>query len=168
MPEARIAGVEIDAGIVELARRHMHLDDQRVEAYVEDAYEFLARTGDKWDAILDDLFLTGPTDVVRTRVVEGKTMSLLLSRLAEGGVVVANVITDDGEHRVVRQATRAAFVDTFASVRAVVPPRGLNEIIVGGAKTRTASVLEAYVGRFAEAHDQRRLREIVVKPVRRR
>lgn len=168
LPEARLVGVEIDAGIVDLARRYMHLDEQRVEAHIEDAYEYLARTTEKFDAILDDLFLTGPTDVVRTRVPDGSTLQLLRGRLAPGGVLVANLITDLGEHRSVRLAARRAFLGAFPSVRLVVPPRGLNEILVGGEDTRPRSVLDAYVGRFAEPHDQRRLREIVVKPLRRR
>lgn len=168
LPDVRLVGVEIDAGVVDLARRHMHLDEQQVEAHIEDAYAFLERTTEKFDAILDDLFLTGPTDVVRTRVPDGSTLGLLRSRLAPGGVLVANLITDSGEHRSVRLASRRAFLGAFPSVRLVIPPRGLNEILVGGEDTRPRSVLDEYVGRFAEAHDQRRLREILVKPLRRK
>jgi spermidine synthase len=168
LPEARLVGVEIDAGIVDLARRYMHLEEQGVEAHIEDAYDFLARTTERFDAILDDLFLTGPTDVVRTRVPDGDTLGLLRARLAPGGVLVANLITDAGEHRSVRLASRRAFLAAFPSVRAVIPPRGLNEIIVGGDDTRPRAALDAYRGCFAEPHDQRRLREILVKPLRRR
>jgi spermidine synthase len=166
LPAARVVGVEIDDGIVGIARRHMELDAQGVEVHIEDAYAYLARTDEKFDAIVDDLFLTGPTDVVRTRTPSGKTLSLLKKRLAPGGVLVANLITDVGEHRTVRLATRAAFKEAFASVRVVIPPRGLNEILVGGRKTRPGSVLEAYRGRFAEPHDQKRLAEIRVKLLR--
>jgi predicted membrane-bound spermidine synthase len=168
LPDARLVGVEIDAGIVDLARRYMHLDEQRVEAHVVDAYEYLAQTKDWFDAILDDLFLTGPNDVVRTRVPDGDTLGLLKSRLNPGGVLVANLITDSGEHRTVRLASRKAFLDGFPSVRVVTPPRGLNEILVGGDETRPRSTLGAYVGRFAEPFDQRRLQEIGVKPLRKR
>ena len=168
LPEARLVGVEIDAGIVDLARRHMDLDAQRLEVHIEDAYAFLAATRDRYDAILDDLFLTGPTDVVRSRTPAGDTLSLLTAKLAPGGVLVANLITDAGTHRTVRLATRRAFLDAFASVRVVKPPRGLNEILVGGETTRPKSVLTAYTGRFAEPHDQRRLREISVTLLRRR
>ena len=41
-------------------------------------------------------------------------------------------------------------------------------VSVGGKTTRPKSVLTAYTGRFAEPHDQRRLREISVTLLRRR
>jgi predicted membrane-bound spermidine synthase len=168
LPEARITGVEIDAGIIDLARRYMDLDAQRLDVHIEDAYGFLENTREKFDAILDDLFLTGPTDVVRSRTVAGGTMSLLKAKLQKGGVLVANLITDAGEHKTVRTESRRAYVETFASVRAVLPPRGLNEILVGGERTRPQSALSGYASCFAEPHDQRRLSEIVVKSLRRR
>ncbi len=168
LPAARIVGVEIDDGIVDLARRYMDLDAQRLEVHVEDAYRFLADAGERFDAILDDLFLTGPTDVVRARTPTGDTLRLFRDRLAPGGILVANLITDGGVHRTARQDTRRAFLDAFPSVRAVIPPRGLNEILVAGERTRPRSTLDAYVARFSEPHDQQRVREILVKPVRRR
>jgi predicted O-methyltransferase YrrM len=168
LPEARLVGVEIDGAIIGLARKHMDLDAQHLEVHIEDAYKYLASTTDTFDAILDDLFLTGATDVVRSRTPKGETMALLKQRLAPGGVLVANLITDVGDHKPVRQETRQAFLDAFASVRIVVPPRGLNEILVGGDRTLPRSSLGPYVRRLAEPHDQRRLQEIQVKPLRRR
>lgn len=168
LPTARLVGVEIDAGIIDLARRHMDLDAQKLEIHIEDAYAYLARTKDTFDVILDDLFLTGPSDVVRSRTPKGETMALLRGKLAPGGLLVANLITDVGDHKAIRQETRAAFLAAFASVRVVEPPRGLNEILVGGERTLPRSALGPYVKRFAEAHDQRRLQEILVKPLRRR
>jgi precorrin-6B methylase 2 len=168
LPTARLVGVEIDAGVVDLARRYMELDAQAVDVRVEDAYRFLAETSERFDAIVDDLFLTGPTDVVRSRVPAGETLDLLTSRLRDGGVLVANVITDLGEHRVVRQATRTAFLGRFAEVRVVAPPRGLNEIVVGGDRVLPRSSLDAWVPRFPDRHDRLRLAEVKVRLLRRR
>ncbi len=166
LPQVRLVGVEIDAGVIELARRHMDLDSQRLEVHVTDAYAFLADSTEHFDVIMDDLFLCGPSDVVRTRIPQGETLALFQKRLTASGVVVANLITDVGEHATVRAATRAAFCSAFASVRVVVPPRGLNEVLVGGAVTRPRSSLAAYHTRLLEAYDRQRLTEIVVKPVR--
>lgn len=168
LPDVRLVGVEIDGAIIDLARRHMDLDAQKLEVHIEDAYQYLATTTDTFDAILDDLFLTGATDVVRSRTPKGETMALLKKRLAPGGVLVANLITDVGDHKPVRQETRQAFLDAFASVRVVLPPRGLNEIIVGGDRTLPRSSLGPYTRRLPEPHDQRRLQEIQVKPLRRK
>jgi spermidine synthase len=168
LPTARLVGVEIDAGIIDLARQHMQLDEQKLEIHIEDAYRYLADTTETFDAILDDLFLTGPSDVVRSRTPKGETMALLRAKLAPGGVLVANLITDAGDHQSIRQETRAAFAAAFASVRVVEPPRGLNEILVGGERTLPRSALGPYVGRLSDPHDRHRLQEIVVKPLRRR
>jgi hypothetical protein len=52
-------------------------------------------------------------------------------------------------------------------VRVVLPPRGLNEVLVGGARTRPRSALGDVAARLTEPFDRARLREIQVKPVRR-
>jgi spermidine synthase len=166
LPEARLVGVEIDDGVVDLARRHLHLDDSRVEVHVADAYDFLAGTTERFDAIVDDLFLTGVDDVVRARVPEGATLSLVRGRLAEGGVVVANVITDVGAHATVRRRARKAFREGFASVRVVMPPRGLNEVLVGGDATRAGSATRAVLERLSDIDDRTLLGRVKVRALR--
>jgi spermidine synthase len=167
LPQARLVGVEIDAGVVGLARKYMGLDQQGVEAHVTDAYEFLAGTDERFDVILDDLFLCGPTDVVRTRVPQGETLALFREHLTEDGVLCANLITDTGDHAPVRAASRKAFVDAFEQVRIVTPPRGLNEVLVGGAKTKPKSALAPYAATLTNAFDRARLREVGVTLARR-
>jgi len=142
-PGVQITGVEIDPGVVDIARRHLHLD-ARVTVVVEDAYAYLARAAETFDVVIDDLFLTGATDVVRARVPEGDTLALLRKRLNPGGLVVCNLITDVGDHAAVRRRTRAAFRSAFDSARVVRPPRGLNEILVGGASVAAKSALKPY------------------------
>ena len=94
--------------------------------------------------VIDDLFLTGATDVMRSRVPEGDTLALVRKRVAPGGLVVANLITDTGDHAVVRKQTRAAFRAAFAQTRVITPPRGLNEILVGGDQVATSRALKPY------------------------
>jgi SAM-dependent methyltransferase len=163
LPGVRIVGIEIDQGVVDLARRHLHLDEA-VEVHVADAYDWLASATETFDAVIDDLFLTGATDVVRSRVPEGDTLALVRRRVAPGGVVVANLITDVGDHNTVRRKTRSAFRDAFASVRVVKPPRGLNEILVGGDGVKTGKVLKRHATGLVE-EDQRFLDMIVVSPL---
>jgi len=151
-PDCRIVGVEIDAGVVDIARRHLHLDDS-VEVHIEDAYRWLASSSERFDAIIDDLFLTGATDVVRARVPDGDTLGLIRARVRPGGVVVANLITDVGDHARVRRQTRAAFRESFASSRVVTPPRGLNEILVGGDDTVGLRHIRSARARLAGLHD---------------
>lgn len=166
VPSVRLVGVEIDDGVVGLARRHMAFDELEVEVRVEDAYRFLARTTERFDAVVDDLYLTGPDDVMRARAPAGDTLELLRARVADGGVLVANLIVDEGEHIAVTRRTRRAFAAAFPSVKVVVPPRGLNEIVVGGVDVRGRAALKPYRGRFDEDHDRRRWGELVVRSLR--
>jgi len=163
LPNVRIVGIEIDQGVVDLARRHLHLDET-VEVHVADAYEWLANATETFDAVIDDLFLTGATDVVRSRVPEGDTLALVRRRVAPGGVVVANLITDVGDHNTVRRKTRSAFRDAFTEARVVKPPRGLNEILVGGDAVKSGKVLKQYTTGLVD-EDQRFLSSIVVSPL---
>ncbi len=167
LPEVRLVGVEIDAGVIELARTYMTLDEQQVEVHIDDAYAFLARTTERFDVVLDDLFLTGPDDVVRTRVPQGETLKLLRARVAPGGLFVANLITDAGEHKSVRVASRKAFADAFPVSRVVTPPRGLNEILVGGDEVLPRSALASWIPRLADPYDRARLAEIDIKLLKR-
>jgi precorrin-6B methylase 2 len=151
-PAIRVVGVEIDPGVIELARRHLHLPDD-IEVHIADAYQWLAHQDDRFDVVIDDLFLTGATDVVRSRVPEGDTLALLRQRVAPGGVVVANLITDVGDHSAVRRRARAAFRAAFASTRVVRPPRGLNEILVGGDSVQPGAALKAFAGALVDVED---------------
>ena len=164
-PAAHIVGVEIDDGVVELAQKHMHLNEAAVDVVIGDAYDFLAVGDQGFDVIIDDLFLTGDDDVVRTRAPDGDTLALLRSRLNPGGLVVANLITDVGPHRKVRHRTRAAFRDGFAVTRVVRPPRGLNEILVGGDDVATASAWPA-IAATLEKRDAGLMTAMTVKRLR--
>jgi SAM-dependent methyltransferase len=161
-PQVRIVGVEIDPGVVDLARRYLHLPDD-LEIHIADAYEWLARGDARFDVVIDDLFLTGATDVVRSRVPEGDTLGLLRRRLAPGGVVVANLITDVGAHRDVRRRARAAFRAAFAVSRVVKPPRGLNEVLVGGDAVARGSALKPLASQLRHPDDLRLFHAVRVR-----
>ncbi len=161
-PGIRVVAVEIDGGVLELARRHLRLSEIDVEIVLGDAYAYLAETRERFDAVVDDLFLTGAEDVRRSRVPEGETLELLRRATAPGGVVVANLIRGAG-HAVVRRRTRNAFREAFGEVRTVTPQLGLNEILVGGDEVRTGAALAGYAGRFREAHDRAAWQALTVR-----
>jgi spermidine synthase len=167
VPDAAITGVEIDPEVLGLARRHMGLDDYRMEIVVGDAVSFLASTSRRFDAIVDDLFLSGPKDVVRPSLPPAERLELIRDRLAPGGVAVANLIVDAaGPLRTERRLTRRAFVAAFATVRVIHPVHGLNEILVGGGRPATARALRRFAPRL-EKHDQRYLVGMRVDRLRR-
>ena len=166
-PAARLVGVEIDEAILELARRYMALDEIGVEVVVGDAYRYLEGCRERFDVVIDDLFLTGRDDVTRSAVPEGEVLGRMTELLEPGGTVVANLIVDRGHHRVRRRA-RAAFLSRFPVVRAVRPPLGLNEVLVGGERVAGRRALDEYRDVFPEPHDQKLWDGIEVVGLRRR
>ena len=169
VPEAAITGVDIDAAVVDLARRHMRLDELGIEVIVADADRFLAETDRRFDAIVEDLFLSGPGDVMRVHSPEGARLARIQEHLTPGGVVVANLITDpEGPHFILRPKVRRAFAAAFPTVRVVRPPLGFNEILVGGDGCLTGTALRAFADRLAEPRDRMLLGGVRVRLLRRR
>lgn len=55
--EGKITGVEIDKAIIEIANEYFHLDQiQNLEIIIDDAFEFVLKTKDKYDLIIIDVF----------------------------------------------------------------------------------------------------------------
>ncbi len=168
-PSARLVAIEIDPDVVGLARRHMKLDELDVEVHIVDADAFLASTGDRFDAVLDDLYLTGADDVVRERVPDGERLETLIARTVPGGLIAVNLIDDKG-HKTVRRRARKAFREAFEDTKVVRPPRGLNEILVGRAPggdaeraLATRHDLQPLRDRFGEDRDKGLWDRIAVK-----
>jgi spermidine synthase len=89
-PDARLTVVELDPVVVDVARRYFRLpDDPRLGVEVGDGRRFLAARPDRWDIVVVDAFFA---DAIPAHLVTQEFLTLLRSRLAPGGVVVANVI----------------------------------------------------------------------------
>jgi spermidine synthase len=55
--EGKITGVEIDKAIIEIANDYFHLNEiQNLEIIIDDAFEFVLKTKDKYDLIIIDIF----------------------------------------------------------------------------------------------------------------
>ena len=55
--EGKITGVEIDKAIIEIANEYFHLDQiQNLEIVIDDAFEFVLKTKDKYNLIIIDVF----------------------------------------------------------------------------------------------------------------
>jgi spermidine synthase len=55
--EGEITGVEIDKAIIEIANAYFHLNQiQNLEIIIDDAFEFVIKTKDKYDLIIIDVF----------------------------------------------------------------------------------------------------------------
>jgi spermidine synthase len=55
--KGKITGVEIDAEIIEIAKKYFKLDEvKNLELHLEDAFEFVLRTKENYDLIIIDIF----------------------------------------------------------------------------------------------------------------
>jgi len=164
LPEADLVAVEIDGEVVRLARDHMHLDDQQVKVHVGDALAFIAdgAAKDTFDVILDDLYLTGDDDVMRPAVPEGPYLEQLQRRLADGGLLLANVITDVG-HEKVQHRVKQSLDDAFDVMGTVRPPKGLNEIVVGGPALLDEAAVHAFANRFTHDDDVKHWKRLQIR-----
>jgi len=153
LPDARFVAVDIDAGIVELAREHMHLDNLGIEVHLADAYEWCARCKERFDVVIDDIYLAGREDVFRPEGAHGGQIGLLKKLLNPGGLVLANLVNGPG-HRKVQMRTRAAFRRAFPVVRSIVTPASMNETLAGGDDVLPRSALKPWSSHFPQPDDR--------------
>jgi SAM-dependent methyltransferase len=153
LPRARLTAVEIDPGMIALARRHMHLDALDLEVVVDEARAFLARSRRRFDVVLDDLYLAGQEDAYRPGGVDADIVAGLRRALRPGGVVGLNLITGPG-HRHVQSRARAALRAAFPALLALRPPDSLNETLVAGERIAPLSTLRAAGAAFAHPRDR--------------
>jgi spermidine synthase len=56
--KGKITGVELDEEVIQLAKTYFNLDSvENLELFVEDAFEFVLKTKEKYDLIIIDVFL---------------------------------------------------------------------------------------------------------------
>ena len=101
-PDAEIVGVELDAEVVRLARRHLDLDDLDVKIEIADALRWLEGMADsarprsrgRFDVILEDVFIGEGDRVHKPDWIPEPGHRLAFERLAPGGVFVTNTLDE--------------------------------------------------------------------------
>ena len=153
MPKLEITALELDKGMISLAKKFMHLDALKVKVIHGDAYAWLLQNEAKFDAIVDDVYGSGELDVARPTVYTEELAAALQRSLAPGGVFAANLVTGPG-HRKMQGAFRNFFKETFPIVRSIAPPNSLNETLVGGESLAAPSQLKPYEYLWPHRRDQ--------------
>ena len=152
LPAVRITAVDIDPGMIDLARRYMALDELDIEVVTGDAYAYCERTASQFDVVMDDVYLGQARDVARPETFDGRMMERLAARTARNGIVLANLVTGSG-HKGVQRRARAAFRERFAVVRTVRSAKGFNETLVGGLDLAEPASLRTVDDRLADPRD---------------
>lgn len=152
LPDCRLTAVDIDGEVVDLARRHMELDELDIEVIVDDAYQWLARNRQRFDVVIDDIYIGGRDDVYRPcSPVEDGLLSRLKRAVAPGGVLAVNLVVGEG-HRSLQSVTRKRLRRDFAMVRSIRSPLALNEVLVAGDQVAGLRRLHHY--RFKQWRDR--------------
>jgi len=141
LPDCHFTAVDIDGEVVELARRHMELDQLGVEVVIDDGYRWLERNRRKFDVVVDDIYLAGQWDVYRPHSPVAESLLPLLRRaMNRDAVLVLNLVIGRG-HRALQSQTRARLKQEFPMVRCIRSPHALNEVLVAGDEVSALSRL---------------------------
>jgi spermidine synthase len=124
-PNAHIVGVELDAGVLRAAQRWLGLDALGVEVVQGDARAFLEHGAERYDAILEDVFVGRGRAVHKPEWLPRPGLELARGRLRRGGVLASNTLDESAE---VERALRELLP---ATVRIEVEEYD-NRILVGG------------------------------------
>ncbi len=154
LPDCRLVAVDIDREIVALAELNMRLDDLGIEIHFADAYEWIAKCKERFDVVIDDVYLAGKDDVYRPGKSDTGQIAALKRLLAPGGLLLANLVNGPG-HRAMQIRTRAAFRAGFPVVRSVSTPASMNETLAGGDAVLPRSALLPWRPCFRDAGDRR-------------
>jgi spermidine synthase len=162
LPDTRMTAVEIDSGMIRLARRHMDIDNLNLEIIEADAFAFLQQDTRRFDIILDDLYRCGTDDVERPAPVNADSLARLDDHLSPGGVLAMNFVLGSG-HQQIHQTARKALCQSFEHVRAVQPPLSHNEVLVGTRHPQgllSPRDLKSFWKLFPSSSDQKRWKEL--------
>ncbi len=96
--KGKITGVEIDPDIIQIANQYFNLDQiKQLEIIIDDAFEFVLKTKDKYDLIIIDVF----EDIKMPNFLfESFFSDRVFSLLKNEGVVLFNTMILDEAHNV--------------------------------------------------------------------
>ncbi|MFT3991572.1 MAG: methyltransferase domain-containing protein [Luteolibacter sp.] len=153
LPDCRFTAVDIDGGIIDLAREHMELDSLGIEVVIGDAYTWLARNKRKFDIVFDDIYLAGKTDVFRPQEWDGEIIKHLKRAVARDGLLGVNLVIGKG-HRAMQSHTRRMLREEFPVTRSLTTPLSQNEVLIAGSEVATKTRLLPYKASFATWQDR--------------
>ena len=153
LPEARLTGIDLDAELIELARKEMSLSDYGAEIVIADAYRWLRENDRSFDVIIDDLYLAGDDDVFRSEGCDSDWLSQIARSLSPDGILVLNLVIGPG-HRAKQTEVRKNLCARFASVRSLRTEDSMNEVLVAGENVASGSHLISYLDFFKDWRDR--------------
>ena len=162
LPDAALTAVDIDGELIELARKHMHLDSLRCDVHIADAYPWVKQCRQRFDVVIDDVYLAGKTDVYRPGKWNERCLLQLKRLLKPDGILLTNLVRGAG-HRVLQSQIRQLYRKHFPCVKDVRTPLGLNETLCGGTNLLGQAALQPWAKHFSQARDRSYWKQIQVR-----
>ncbi len=153
LPNCKLTAIDIDPGIVDLARVHMDLDSLGIEVITADAYQWLETNQRTFDVVFDDIYLAGKIDVFRPRAWDDALLANLRRAVAPGGLLAVNLVTGPG-HRTMQSHTRKILREAFPQVRSLTTEQGMNEVLAAGESVATGRLLVDHTLAFHDWRDR--------------
>jgi spermidine synthase len=153
LPDCQLTAIDIDPEIVDLARKHMNLDELEIEIHTTDAYPWLAKNRRKFDVVFDDIYLAGKTDVFRPQSLNSELLENLRRAVSAGGLLAVNLVTGAG-HRKMQSLTRRILRESFPTVCCLRTVDALNEVLVAGELISPPRQLNLYTEKFPNWRDR--------------
>ena len=150
IPDLEVTAVDLDPNAIRAAKRNLRGASGRITMVEGDAYEWLAQCRRRFDAVVDDVYASGPDDVYRPLPLGRALVQLLADRVRSDGVVAANLVTGPG-HGVMLSTARRAFGAVFPAARAVRPAKGFNCVLPRGREVAAAGRLSRWLGQWPAA-----------------
>jgi spermidine synthase len=160
-PRARLTAVELEPGMIAVARERFGLDAHEAEVVEADGVAWTQRTRRRFDVIIDDMYAPDRSGLRRPVGDEREWLARVATRLAEGGIAVTNATTDDdppGLETAVRDAHEAVFADVVS----LEPRLGLNRVFAGRAGAFDLAAFEEAAAPLPDA-DWRAVRDLLVR-----
>jgi precorrin-6B methylase 2 len=133
-PDARIVGIERDPDVARAALEHFGLGELGVEVVVDDALAFLKRNRERYDLVLEDIFI-GPNATVRKpEWLPEPGLGLALGHLEDGGLLGSNTIHEEHE-------TARALAGRGTGVVSIAIEGYYNHVVVAGPPSLTTTGL---------------------------
>ncbi|SEA49993.1 Spermine/spermidine synthase [Flavobacterium gillisiae] len=124
----RITGVEIDPEIIKLANRYFKLDEiQQLEIVIDDAFEFVLKTRDKYDLIIIDIF---QDTTMPNFLYESYFINRICFLLKSKGFVLFNTMLLNQQHNLRNKKYISDFCTTNYSIKSIPRIEIHNELIV--------------------------------------